>query len=214
MARILRKLVIGEVSAVDKPACLHCKALLIKRDAPRDETGDAGENYRRNGVIDFKKMMPTEDSVALQKLIDDGELNLSKSEIHEVLERRAEQLREDGETLQQSYVKFITADPAGRVLFKAYQSAQIGKAKAPEDAVQDDAPRHDGPASAKFHSMVVDHQRANRGLSYQQSYSRLYSDPDNFELREQIKAEHLAATRRTLTIGEAQNLEPARPFPR
>ena len=87
------------------------------------------------------------------------------------------------------------------------------KAKAPEDAKQDDAPRHDGPASAKFHSMVVDHQRANRGLSYQQSYSRLYSDPDNFELREQIKAEHLAATLRTLTIGEAQNLEPAKPFP-
>ena len=130
-----------------------------------------------------------------------------------MIERRAGQLREYGETLQQSYVKFITADPAGRVLFKAYQSAPIGKAKAPEDAKQDDAPRHDGPASAKFHSMVVDHQRANRGLSYQQSYSRLYSDPGNFELREQIKAEHLAATLRTLTIGEAQNLEPAPPFP-
>jgi len=47
-------------------------------------------------------MMPNEDSVALQKLIDDGELKLSKAEIHEVIEKRAEQLRDDGETLQQS----------------------------------------------------------------------------------------------------------------
>jgi hypothetical protein len=29
-------------------------------------------------MVDFKKMMPTEDSVALQKLIDDGELNSAK----------------------------------------------------------------------------------------------------------------------------------------
>jgi len=91
--------------------------------------------------------------------------------------------------------------------------AKGSEVKVEGDAPQDDVARHDGPASAKFHSMVVDHQRANRGLSYQQSYSRLYSDPGNFELREQIKAEHLAATLRTLTIGEAQNLEPAPPFP-
>src|SRR5208337_2725107 len=123
-----------------------------------DETAGVGQKYGVKGMVDFKKMMPTEDSVALQKLIDDGELKLSKAEIHEVIERRADQLREDGETLQQSYAKFITADPAGRVLFKAYQSAPIGKAKAPEDPKQDYVPRdeHIGVEHARL-AALADH---------------------------------------------------------
>ena len=35
----------------------------------------------------------------LQKLLDDGAIKLSKAGIHELLEKRAEQLREKGESL-------------------------------------------------------------------------------------------------------------------
>ena len=70
-----------------------------------------------------------------------------------------------------------------------------------------------GPWHAKLHSMAVDHQRAHSGMSYQQAYSHLYSRPENEPLRNKIKAEHMAATLRTLSIGEAQALEPAKPFP-
>lgn len=55
-----------------------------------------------------------------------GELDdFTKSDLHHSIERRAEELREPGETLPQAYTRFITADPVGRVAFRAYQSAKV-----------------------------------------------------------------------------------------
>jgi hypothetical protein len=102
LRRILRSFKIDEISGVDFPAQKDARVVLLKRDSSRDEPADVAQKYGVRGMVDFKKMMPNEDSVALQKLIDDGELKLSKAEIHEVIEKRAEQLRDDGETLQQS----------------------------------------------------------------------------------------------------------------
>jgi hypothetical protein len=50
-----------------------------------------------------------------------------------------------------------------------------------------------GPNHAKLHSMAVDHQRANPGMSYQSAYGYLYSKPENVSLRNAIKSEHLAS---------------------
>jgi hypothetical protein len=91
----------------------------------------------------------------------------------------------------------------------------VEKAAPPLDPLQKAAEMAEilGPAHARLHSQAVDHQRAHSGMSYQQAYSYLYSRPENEPLRNAIKAEHMAATMRTLSIGEAQNLEPAKPFP-
>ena len=80
-------------------------------------------------------------------------------------------------------------------------------------AKQADMAEHLGPAHARLHSMAVDHMRAHGGMSYELAYSHLYSRPENAPLREKIKAEHMAATMRTLSIDEAMALEPAKPFP-
>ena len=53
----------------------------------------------------------------------------------------------------------------------------------------------EGDAEAKIHSMTIDHQRANSGMSYQQAYAYLYTKPENQALREEIKRNHLARTR-------------------
>jgi hypothetical protein len=53
---------------------------------------------------------------------------------------------------------------------------------------------HLGPSHAKLHSMALDHQRANPGMSYQSAYGYLYAKPENVSLREKIKNEHLSAT--------------------
>jgi len=213
LRRILRSFKIDEISGVDFPAQKDARVVLLKRDSSRDEPADVAQKYGVRGMVDFKKMMPNEDSVALQKLIDDGELKLSKAEIHEVIEKRAEQLRDDGETLQQSYVKFITADPAGRVLFKAFQSAPIGKAKVERDAPQDDVPRHDGPASKKLHELALVRQKAT-GRSYQGAFTDVLTDPENRKLRDAANGERELALVRTLTIQEAQALTPTKPFSR
>jgi hypothetical protein len=194
---VLKKIVIEEISGVDRPAQKHARVVMLKRDNTEDAYIEVGDE----AVTEIRKLQKNGDFADFQK-----------HDYMQLLNSLAEELQADGESPQQAFTKALTT-PAGIELFGLMKRAKGSEVKVEGDAPQDDVARHDGPASAKFHSMVVDHQRANRGLSYQQSYSRLYSDPGNFELREQIKAEHLAATLRTLTIGEAQNLEPAPPFP-
>lgn len=76
--------------------------------------------------VDFVKNATSSDSIALQKVCDDGELDdLTKADLHRLIEKRAEELRADGETLPIAYSRFVTADPAGRLLFKIYQAASI-----------------------------------------------------------------------------------------
>jgi hypothetical protein len=110
----------------------------------------------------------------------------------------------------------ITDDETGKLLYKAMRIAPGAEVK-PVAQVAPPSPEAAakllGAAHAQMHSMAVDHQRAHSGMSYQQAYSHLYSRPENAPLREKIKAEHMAATMRTLSIDEAQNLEPAKPFP-
>ena len=110
-------------------------------------------------------------------------------------------------------MKFITADPAGRVLFKAFQSAPIGKAKVERDAPQDDVPRHDRPASKKLHELALVRQKAT-GRSYQGAFTDVLTDPENRKLRDAANGERELALVRTLTIQEAQALTPTKPFSR
>jgi hypothetical protein len=57
--------------------------------------------------------------------------------------------------------------------------------------------------------MALEHSRAH-GLTYQQSYTRLFTSPENVALRAGIAAE---AGVWTLTLEEARALAPAKPFP-
>jgi hypothetical protein len=194
MARILNKFRIREISAVDKPACAHCTAVLMKRDEDRAMG------------IDFKKMVDTEDATEFQKHWNAGEFDdISKNEWHELITKRASQIREDGETPQRAYTRFITADPAGRAMFRAFQQAD-GRAlykrvfdepiaKATSGAEIDDA--HIGPAHKEMHALAVDRQRET-GRPYASSYAHVYSAGDNAALRERVKDEFL---RRAMSMG-------------
>ena len=153
---------------------------------------------------------------------------IDRGPYYKMLDRQA--LARQAET-GESYAKAFTAvytDPANAAirdgakyddLARAFDSVHgTGESLIPkvDEALPDPlakAAEFLGPAHARLHSMAVDHQRAHSGMTYQQAYSHLYSRPENAPLREKIKAEHMAATLRTLSIDEAQNLEPAKPFP-
>ena len=156
--------------------------------------------------------------------------DINRGPYHAILDKMA--LARQSQT-GESYAKAFTAvytDPANAAirdgakyddLAKAFDSV-YGTAKslipvakeAPYDPLQKAAEVAEflGPAHARLHSMAVDHQRAHSGMSYQQAYSHLYSRPENEPLRNKIKAEHMAATMRTLSIDEAMDLDPAKPF--
>jgi hypothetical protein len=106
------------------------------------------------------------------------------------------------------------AEITGESYAKAYaeiyydpENIALRKAEAPADARQDFVDR--GPNHAKLHRMALEHS-ARHGLTYEQSYARIYESPSNAQLRAGIAAE---AGVRTLTPDEARALSPSRPFP-
>ena len=156
----------------------------------------------------------------------------SRGPYHAILDKMAlARQAETGESYAKAYTECYT-DPKNALirdgvkydeLARAFDSSHgtakslipVAKAAAPHDplAKAADVATHLGPGHARLHSLAVDHQRAHSGMSYQQAYSHLYSRPENEPLRNKIKAEHMAATMRTLSIDEAQALEPAPAFP-
>ena len=122
---------------------------------------------------------------------------MEKHDFYDAIVKRADELRADGESPQKSFVKAITEDVTGRLLFKAMQIApgsEIKPVAQPSPPSREEAARLLGPAHAKMHSQAIDHQRANPRLSYEAAYSRMYTHPENASLRAEINREHLGAS--------------------
>ena len=120
---------------------------------------------------------------------------IEKHDFYDAIVKRAEALRADGESPQKSFVKAITEDETGRLLYKAMQIApgsEVKPAPQPAPPSPEAAAKLLGPAHARLHSQAVDHQRANPRLSYEAAYSRIYTHPENAGLRAEINREHLA----------------------
>jgi hypothetical protein len=177
MARILRKIEIAEISAVDKPAQKGAKAVIMKRHT----------DYTPDEVVDI-----------IQKSVSAGETeHVQKHEYIEMINERAEALRVAGETKEQAFTKAITTDAPSRLLYKLLKAAP-GSEVPPRDASRDDVkptkPEEIGPAHAKLHSLAVDHRRAHPRLSYEAAYSQVYTAPQNTKLRDAARKEHLSAS--------------------
>jgi hypothetical protein len=132
-----------------------------------------------------------------------------------------------GGSYEQAYTK-IYCDPSNRSIVDAARFEHLAQGEdaicgsrlspisvakaaaakaAPPDAKQDFVSR--GAAHQQLHQMALEHSRAH-GLSYAQSYTRLFTSPENVALRAGIAAE---AGIRTLTLDEARALAPAKEFP-
>jgi hypothetical protein len=151
--------------------------------------------------------------------------DVSRGPYHAILDKMAlARQAETGESYAKAYTECYT-DPKNAAirdgvrydeLARTFDSSH-GTAKslipvakeAPYDPLRK-AAEYLGPAHARLHNIAVAHQKAHPELTYAQAYTHLYMLPENDLLRAKIKAE---AKIQTLTIEEAQNLEPAKPFP-
>jgi hypothetical protein len=169
--------------------------------------------------MEFQKVLPSDESIVMfaKIAVNQGRSpGIEKHDFYDAIMKRADELRADGESPQKSFVKAITEDETGRLLYQAMKiapGAEVKPVALPSPPSREESARLLGPAHARMHSMAVDHQRANPRLSYEAAYSRMYTAPENAGLRAEINREHLGAALRTLTIDEAQALEPAPPFP-
>ncbi|MFZ3327282.1 MAG: hypothetical protein WA231_15950 [Methylocella sp.] len=150
--------------------------------------------------MDFQKVLPSDESIVMfaKIAVNQGRsLGIEKHEFYDAIVKRADELRADGESPQQAFSKVITEDETGRLLYQAMKIARGSELKPvaqPVPPSREEKARLLGPAHARLHSQAVDHQRANPRLSYESAYSRMYTAPENAQLRAEINREHLAAS--------------------
>ena len=150
--------------------------------------------------MEIQKILPTDSSIVMfaKIAVNQGRSpGIEKHDFYDAIVKRAEALRADGESPQKSFVKAITEDETGQLLYQAMKIApgsEVKPAPQPAPPGPEAAANLLGPAHAKMHSQAVDHQRANSRLSYESAYSRMYTHPDNAGLRAEINREHLAAS--------------------
>jgi hypothetical protein len=212
MSNIVRKLVISEISGVDKPANKHARVLLLKRLDQAKYDVDAGE--------------------AMQKGLDDGLFDtMDKADIEALIKVRADEIKKPGERDASAYARAVSEDPIGRIMFHAAKRAsgcepktaelvqaqeEVAKArraaapkppkpfkemsvddniKMPVSTAGDAEAEHIGPAHARLHALAVDAARAGN-RPYASAHAQIYSNAGNRELREQAKKEYLARAMR------------------
>jgi hypothetical protein len=101
------------------------------------------------------------------------------------IEKRAEAIRAPGESRQQAFTKYATTTDDGRLLFKASLKAP------PRQAVQDLAPPKKPdltPAARELDELAREMARSKK-YSYEQAFSRLYTDPERKALVERYNRE-------------------------
>src|SRR5580704_17667892 len=151
-------------------------------------------------AMEFHKVFPNDPPIVMfaKIVVNQGRSpGIEKHDFYDAIVKRAEALRADGESPQKSFVKAITEDETGRLLYQAMKiapGAEVKPAPQPAPPSREAEAKLLGPAHARMHSMAVDHQRANPRLSYESAYSRMYTAPENAGLRGEINREHLAAS--------------------
>jgi hypothetical protein len=123
-------------------------------------------------------------------LLNTGESSgRTKDDFHREIEKRAAEIRRAGESPQQSYTRYVTEMPEGRILLKAYRVAPHPK-QAPQDFVERrNVPK--GPAGKGMDAMIRELRRS-KNLSYEQALSRIAQDRK--ELLAAIRREEIEAT--------------------
>ncbi|PNE10935.1 MAG: hypothetical protein CR217_11525 [Beijerinckiaceae bacterium] len=150
--------------------------------------------------MEFHKVLPSDESIVMfaKIAVNQGRSpGIEKHDFYDAIVKRADELRADGESPQKSFVKVITEDETGRLLYKAMQiapGAEVKPTPQPAPPSREESARLLGPAHAQMHSAAIDLQRRIPRLSYEAAYSRVYTDPSLAGLREKVRNEHLGAS--------------------
>jgi hypothetical protein len=150
--------------------------------------------------MEFQKVLPADSSIVMfaKIAVNQGRSpGIEKHDFYDAIMKRADELRADGESPQKSFVKVITEDETGRLLYKAMQiapGAEVKPVAQPTPPSREESARLLGSAHAQMHSSAIDLQRRIPRLSYEAAYSRVYTDPSLAGLREKVRNEHLTSS--------------------
>jgi hypothetical protein len=111
----------------------------------------------------------------------------TRQDYEEDIAKRAESIRNPGESDAQVFTRYVTETEDGRLLFKAAIAAK--PRQAPQDFVATEKPAA-GPAASEMNRVVDEFMSKNPKLSRSQAYDRVFTD--NRELAARVKAEEHA----------------------
>ena len=212
--RVLEKFRITEISAVDRPAQAHAKAVIMKRDDVTklsDEWGDLPDPQKpdeipRRGIPEVRRARPGKKKKKTMKLakiakavIELGGTTLPKSDFYSAIVSRAEKLREPGMSDAQAFTKAITSDEKGKLLYAAMQKAagsDIPPRLAGNNATEAEMATQFGDPTPsdvgeKLNALARDLQNKEPGLSFASAYTRIITTPKHRPLYEQLRNDGL-----------------------
>lgn len=116
------------------------------------------------------------------------------------LQKRADQIRNPGETREKAFERYATADPNGhgQLLMKAHRAA-VGEDYSGEPVKADDAPTATNDAYNRLKDLANEQRRG--GETVEQAFARLYADPKNRDLVTTEKRMHTARVAKAMGTG-------------
>ncbi len=172
----LSNLSIDEVSSVDKSAGEGTTVVLMKRDT----TDDSQETDMNTDAISKAAKL---DERALLDFAKSG--SLDKPILYELINLRAQQQRQHGDSRQQAFVNFIERDPLGVDLYKIYREARGAVAKAgPHVTAADPSPPHRGDEAddplTKLRALAEQFRQtpAGKSMTKEQAFAHVAATPE------------------------------------
>jgi len=93
-------------------------------------------------------------------------------------QKRADQIREPGETREAAFARHATTDPEGRLLMTAYKAARGEDYSGERGDVEDEPNTNEGYRRL----MELASAKRKKGETVEQAFARLYADPEYRDL--------------------------------
>jgi hypothetical protein len=169
------------------------KAIKNKRKAEQAEASAAEARQNLNKGTDMDSMITIAKSVIAGK-----PSAVSKRDFFVELQKRADQIRQPGETREKAFARYATADPNGQVLMQAHKAATGDDYQGePDENVVDMPATND----AFRRLMDLANEKRREGETTEQAFARLYSDPKHWDLVSTEKRLHNVRVAKAMGIG-------------
>ncbi len=195
MKTIIHALKISEISAVDRPAQSHAKAVIMKRAGDVAHHPEEITMSRQEVLKAFSKDYGA--PKIAKHIVDHGNgpdgTALTEAEFTEILMDHARLSKRDRETAAQAFARiFSDMSPEGVQLRKAHAIVKGLAIIEPRQVGGRDATAVDNPtgALAQLQKLAEEQRQRNPALTLDQAFARVYSDPLNRELAARERQEN------------------------
>jgi hypothetical protein len=169
------------------------KAIKNKRKAEEAEASAAEARENLNKGADMDSMI-----TIAKSLIAGKPSAFTKRDFFIELQKRGDQNRRPGESREKAFARYVTTDPNGQVLMQAHKAAS-GEDYSGEPVKVVEGPTT--PNDAYRRLMDLANEKRQQGETVEQTFARLYADPQYRDLVSTEKRLHNVRVAKAMGIG-------------